>query len=82
MVIGNTNIESVKDIWFGKKMRQLQLAMLMGKRNRINFCNACSAPKVCMDEDLDPHKKLVLTKMYASEEEMKEPNPWLDLNLR
>ncbi len=82
VVIGNTNIESVKDIWFGKKMRQLQLAMLMGKRNRINFCNACSAPKVCMDEDLDPHKKLVLTKMYASEEEMKEPNPWLDLNLR
>ncbi len=81
VVIGNAKNEKVKDIWFGKKMRQLQIAMLMGNRKDINFCNACSAPKVCLDEDLDPHKGMVLSKMYVTEEEMHEPNPWINGNL-
>ena len=76
VVIGNAKKESVTDIWFGKKMRQLQVAMLLGKREEINFCNNCSAPMVCVDEDLDPHKEFVLDRMYVTEEERRESNPW------
>ena len=55
VVIGNVNDESVKDIWEGKSLRELQVAMLAGKRQCINLCNNCSAPMVCVEEDLDSH---------------------------
>ena len=77
VVVGNAKHQKVKDIWFSKRMRQLQIAMLLGKRGEINFCNNCSAPLVCLDEDLDPHKDEVLSKMYVTEKEMEEPNPWV-----
>jgi radical SAM protein with 4Fe4S-binding SPASM domain len=55
VVIGNVNDKSVKDIWEGKALRELQVAMLAGKRQCINLCNNCSAPMVCVEEDLDSH---------------------------
>lgn len=55
VVIGNANDQSVFDIWNGDALRELQIAMLNKKRGCINFCKGCSAPMVCVEEDLDPH---------------------------
>ena len=60
VVVGNVNDSSVYDIWHGEKLRKLQIAMLNGKRNCINLCDSCSAPMVCVEEDLDPHKNTVI----------------------
>ena len=61
VVIGNVSTESVKDIWNGDSLKELQIAMLAGKRKCINFCGSCSAPMVCVEEDLDPHTKKVIS---------------------
>ncbi|MES2877233.1 MAG: radical SAM/SPASM domain-containing protein [Pseudomonadota bacterium] len=55
VVIGNALHESVPDIWKGQAMKELQVAMLAGQRKCVNFCATCSAPMVCVEEDLDPH---------------------------
>jgi radical SAM protein with 4Fe4S-binding SPASM domain len=60
VVIGNAKESSVKDIWKGQQLRSLQVAMLEGKRCDINFCKNCTAPVVCVEEDLDPHKEKLL----------------------
>jgi len=56
VVIGNVKDSSVKDIWNGQPLHQLQMTMLEGKRCDIDFCKNCTAPVVCVEEDLDPHK--------------------------
>ena len=78
VVIGNTHEENVKDIWEGSSLRQLQIAMLKGDRDKINFCNHCSAPMVCVDEDLDPVKNEMLEAIGASKDEISSNNPWTD----
>ncbi|MBF0359009.1 MAG: radical SAM protein [Magnetococcales bacterium] len=55
VIIGNTKTESVLDIWNGKSLNMLQHAQLEGHRDKIDFCNDCSAPMVCCNEDLDEH---------------------------
>lgn len=73
VVIGNVNDESVKDIWEGKALRELQVAMLAGKRQCINLCNNCSAPMVCVEEDLDSHVDKVV-KAIGGEDDFKNIN--------
>jgi len=73
VVIGNVNDESVKDIWEGKPLRELQVAMLAGKRQCINLCNNCSAPMVCVEEDLDSHVDKVV-KAIGGEDDFKNIN--------
>jgi radical SAM protein with 4Fe4S-binding SPASM domain len=78
VVIGDVNKQSVKEIWEGQQLRELQLAMLMKKRNCINFCGSCAAPMVCVEENLDPHLAPVLTALDATESEMQLiDNPWV-----
>ncbi len=60
VVIGNVKDSSVKDIWNGQRLRHLQMTMLEGKRCDVNFCNNCTAPVVCVEEDLDPHKERLM----------------------
>ncbi|MFK5893975.1 MAG: radical SAM/SPASM domain-containing protein [Pseudomonadota bacterium] len=79
VVIGNVNEESAKEIWNGDSLRQLRVAMLKGARDKINFCNNCSAPMVCVDEDLDPYKEKVLVAMGAVDDSLSD-NQWLKLN--
>lgn len=77
VVIGNVITQSAKEIWEGDALRQLRVAMLKEARNKINFCNNCSAPMVCVDEDLDPYKADVLKKMAVCEDETLENNMWV-----
>lgn len=63
VVIGNVKDTAVKDIWNGRLLRALQVTMLEGKRCDVNFCKSCTAPVVCVEEDLDPHKAALLEKI-------------------
>jgi len=63
VVIGNANDQRVIDIWNGDSLRELQMAMLQGHRKCINFCNGCSAPMVCVEENLDPHAEYLVGKL-------------------
>jgi radical SAM protein with 4Fe4S-binding SPASM domain len=79
VVIGNVNNQTIGDVWSGESLRNLQVAMLAGKRNCINFCNACSAPMVCVEENLDLHCEEIISaiggeKNYAS----LENNSWIN----
>jgi radical SAM protein with 4Fe4S-binding SPASM domain len=78
VTIGNTKEQSPKEIWNGQSLRQLQIAMLKGEREKINFCNNCSAPMVCVDEDLDHVKEKMLEAMGVTEDEKMSNNEWID----
>lgn len=77
VVIGNAYNESVKDIWNGESLRNLRIAMARGQRNCINFCNHCSAPMVCVDEDFDQHIEKIYKALGVTEEEKTGKNPWV-----
>ena len=65
VVIGNTNDQSVSDVWNGQSLKDLQLAMLHKKRDCINFCGSCSAPMVCVEDDLDPYLATTLENLNS-----------------
>lgn len=79
VVIGNAITESVSEIWYGKSLRELQVAMLAGKRKCINFCGACSAPMVCVEENLDDDTQSVIS-LIGGDNDYKNiaNNPWLN----
>jgi radical SAM protein with 4Fe4S-binding SPASM domain len=78
VVIGNVNNESVAKIWNGDSLKQLQVAMLAGQRKCIELCKTCSAPSVCVEEDLDKHVDQVVTAI-GGEKEFKDikDNIWV-----
>ena len=61
VVVGDVNRQSVLDIWTGEALRELQIAMLKGQRKCIDFCAGCSAPMVCVEEDLDPYSESIIS---------------------
>jgi hypothetical protein len=68
----------VKEIWEGQQLRELQVAMLMKKRKCINFCGACAAPMVCVEENLDPHLEAVLIALETTQDDRSlKNNMWL-----
>lgn len=77
VVIGDAYKESAKEIWEGKSLRDLRVAMSRGERDKVNFCNHCSAPMVCVDEDLDPFKDRIFDVLNVTENEKKGTNPWI-----
>jgi len=75
--IGNMKKERAQEVWNGESLRQLRIAMLRGERDKIDFCNHCSAPMVCVDEDFDPYKEKVLDALEATEKERTGYNQWI-----
>lgn len=61
--IGDIKTNSSKEIWNGKILKDLQIQQLEGKRNEIKFCKDCSAPMVCVEENLDNHTEKLLQKI-------------------
>jgi radical SAM protein with 4Fe4S-binding SPASM domain len=79
VVIGNAETENVVEIWRSQKLRELQIAMLAGKRKCIGFCKSCAAPMVCVEEDLDPHNNKLFEKIGATEAELSlQTNQWVN----
>jgi len=63
VAIGDASKQSASEIWNGKKLKDLQIAQLEGKRDEIPFCKDCSAPMVCCEENLDEHVDVLLEKI-------------------
>jgi radical SAM protein with 4Fe4S-binding SPASM domain len=79
VVVGNVNKNTVGEIWNGKSLKELQVAMLSGKRKCIDFCGACSAPMVCVEEDLDSDRLQVIKTIDGEKEfERLEENSWIN----
>ncbi|MBF0416722.1 MAG: SPASM domain-containing protein [Magnetococcales bacterium] len=76
VVIGNVYQQSVHEIWNGLRLRQLQQMMLDGQRHRVDFCNDCSAPMVCCNEDLDEHAASIEKRLVRLSDSEKQENPW------
>ena len=77
VTIGDVTKESAHDIWNGQKLRDLQVAQLEGDRDKINFCNDCSAPMVCCTENFDSNMDKILEKLDPKSEGI---NPWIEKN--
>lgn len=78
VIIGNANENTMEQIWRGERLSQLQHAMLAGKRKCINFCGTCSAPMVCVEENLDPHiDKSYKAMKIKNENETLKGNIWI-----
>ncbi len=79
IVIGNVKSTSVREIWEGEKLRDLRVAQVLGKRRSINFCSSCSAPMVCVEEDLDQHKSQVMSAYnFCDDDTALKENSWID----
>ncbi len=78
VVIGDVNKQSVSEIWHGDSLRELQVAMLAGQRKCIDLCSTCSAPMVCVEEDLDSHVDIAI-EAIGGEEDLKRigENRWI-----
>ena len=63
VLIGDVNKESVLEIWQGKRLKNLQIAHLEKKRDKIPFCAECFAPMACCLEDLDDYADILLKKI-------------------
>ena len=63
VLIGNISKESALEIWQGDRLKNLQIAHLEKKRDKIPFCDKCLAPMICCFEDLDDHAGMLLKKI-------------------
>ncbi len=63
VLIGDVTKESVLEIWQGKRLKDLQIAHLEKRREKIPFCAECLAPMVCCLEDLDDYAEMLLKKI-------------------
>lgn len=61
--IGNVNTEKVKDIWNGKKMKELQKLFLRGKRKYHPFCSSCGLPTYGSIDNIDDYADELLLKL-------------------
>ena len=78
VVIGDVNKHSVSEIWNGDSLRELQVAMLAGKRKCVDLCATCSAPMVCVEEDLDNHVDSVVKAIGGAEDlDNLDKNRWI-----
>ncbi len=63
VLIGDANIETALEIWQGKRLKDLRIKMLEGRRREIPFCDKCLAPMVCVEDDLDDKAEEILRRI-------------------
>lgn len=60
--IGDTNVESVKDIWQGERMREYQKMFLRGERKSHPICANCGQLRQGQPDDIDAFREGLLNK--------------------
>ena len=60
VLIGDVSKESAREIWYGGRLRALQIKLLEKRRKEINICDTCMAPMVCTVDDLDDDRERLL----------------------
>jgi radical SAM protein with 4Fe4S-binding SPASM domain len=53
LIIGDVRLESMKEIWNSKKMNQLRIMHLDGKRKKIDSCGSCGQLTHCLPDNID-----------------------------
>lgn len=61
--IGDARIESLRDIWEGQRLRDIQIKHLTGKRESIPLCSGCTALSAFTIDDVDQYRDQILEKM-------------------
>lgn len=64
LTIGDANIESVKDIWQGEKMREYQKMFLRGERKCHAICADCGQLRQGQPDDIDAYREELMKKFY------------------
>jgi radical SAM protein with 4Fe4S-binding SPASM domain len=62
LIVGDTKIQSIKEIWKGSKLREYQLMMLRGERKSHPVCANCGQMSHGMPDNIDPHREILLEK--------------------
>jgi len=53
LIIGDVRAESMKEIWNSKKMNQLRIMHLEGKRKNMDTCGSCGQLSHCLPDNID-----------------------------
>ena len=62
-IIGDVSRESLRDIWHGNKMKQLQRQHLLGKRKDISLCGKCGNIVFIPNDDIDDYADVLLKRI-------------------
>jgi MoaA/NifB/PqqE/SkfB family radical SAM enzyme len=65
LIIGDAKIESIKDIWFGKKLKDYQTMFLMKKRKEHPVCGNCGQMSHGLPDDIDQFSNELLKRLEA-----------------
>lgn len=60
IIIGNTNENSLKEIWKSKKLKNLQKLHLLKKRNSHSTCATCNHPNTAQIDQIDNYAQKIL----------------------
>ena len=63
LILGDTKIESIKDIWLGNKLKQLQISHLKGNRKKHPVCGNCYLASSCSGDNIDSFSEDILKKI-------------------
>jgi len=53
LIIGDVRVQSMKEIWNSKKMNDLRIMHLEGKRKKIDSCGSCGQLSHCLPDNID-----------------------------
>jgi MoaA/NifB/PqqE/SkfB family radical SAM enzyme len=66
LIIGDTKVQSVKDIWNGAELFEYQRMFLAKKRKGHQVCGQCGQLSHGQPDNIDPHADELLEKLIAS----------------
>lgn len=67
VIIGDARKEKIKDIWNGKKLKQLQKMHLIGNRKNHPLCSTCELPKYGTTDNIDNYRDELLNKISRAD---------------
>lgn len=67
LIVGDLKIESLKEIWNGKKLRNFWLALLEGKKNCFEMCRKCLLPMYDCNDYIDDYAEVIKERIGKSE---------------
>lgn len=71
LIIGDTKVESVRDIWKGDKLFGYQRMFLLMKRKEHAVCGQCGQLSHGLPDNIDPYADELLEKLIASRREQR-----------
>jgi MoaA/NifB/PqqE/SkfB family radical SAM enzyme len=63
LVIGDANVQSIKEIWYGEQLKKYQLMFLQNKRKEHPVCKDCGQMSHGMPDNIDAYADTLLKKL-------------------